>query len=369
MNNVTQKQLSEIIAKYLKSNKISIVGFEANKNNVAGLIDKVGATFMIDGEEEEELAFMDATLSAGTTIEEYFEDFVPPLAYNPNSGLENVTRRDPTYRPVRYSYSQGRQKFKTTKPFYNLQSAFNTEAGAVEAMTKILSRLDSSWRMWRNDVKREVVGQYAKRASDLMTNAKTFAVSTAYSVGESVKDASGNVAIVFNAIAASNTATFAELVKDGHLAPIELSTSVDVPTDNDTGKAFIKAVKHYARKMSHKNHENLNGALIKKTPSGSARLIINTYLMPDIEVETLAGAFHEDKLAMPVTIEEVEDFGSNSDVLAVLVDERGLKLYNNYMAVRTTVLADDDALNAVKHTDDTAFYSANTFIHVFNKKA
>jgi len=63
MNNVTQKQLSEIIAKYLKSNKISIVGFEANKNNVAGLIDKVGATFMIDGEEEEELAFMDATSS------------------------------------------------------------------------------------------------------------------------------------------------------------------------------------------------------------------------------------------------------------------------------------------------------------------
>lgn len=369
MNNVTKEQLSAIIAEYLKSNKISVVGFEASKNNIAGLLDKVGVTLMIDGEDEDELAFMNATLPLGTTIEEYFEDFVPPLDYVKDAGVENVTRRDPTYRPVRYSYTQGRKKFKTTRPYDELERAFNTEEGAINALTKIVSRLDSSWIMWKNDLKRETVGRYAKQASDIMANAVTFAVKTAYAVGASVKDATGKVAIVFNPIEATNNSAFDALVKDGHLAPVELATTLDTPTDNDTGKAFIKAVKHYARVMSHKNHENLNGALIKKTPSGSARLIVNTYLMPDIEVETLAGAFHEEKLAMPVTIEEVEDFGSNSDVLAVLVDERGLKLYNHYAAIRTDGLADDDVMNYVRHTEDTAFYSANTFIHVFNKKA
>lgn len=369
MHNVTKSSLTEILTKYLKENKICADGFEVSRENIAGLLDKVGATFMIDGEDKEELAFMDATLKGPNTVEEYFEDFVPPEDYVKDAGVENVTRRDPTFRPVKYSYTQGKKKFKTTKPFNDLERAFQTEEGAAAALAKILSRLNSSWILWRNGVKRETVGQYAKRASSLMSNAKTFAVSTAYKVGESVKDANGNVAIVFNEIEASNKATYDALVKDGHLAPVNLATTIDTPSDNDTGKAFIKAVKHWCRTMAHDNHENLNGALTLATPSGSARLIINMYLMPDIEVETIAGAFHEEKLAMPVTIEEVQNFGSNSDVLAILVDERGLKLYNDYNALRTQGLADDDAMNFVKHTEDTAFYSANTFIHVFNKKA
>ena len=121
--------------------------------------------------------------------------------------------------------------------------------------------------------------------------------------------------------------------------------------------------------MKFKNHENLNGALVKPTPEANRRLVIDTSLMPELEVKTLAGAFHDERLAMPATMSEVEDFGAgNSDVLAILLDERGAKLHNSYNATRTQPLADDDAILYVKHTEDTAFISANTFVHVFLKK-
>lgn len=370
---LTKEQLAILLASYLKANKIAVVGFEASKDNVLGLLDKIGKTIEIDGIYTSELDWMDGdTLPAGKTIEEYFEDFIAPEDYVKESGLGNVNGPEIGARPVRYSYTQGRKKWKVKKHFDDLERAFSTEAGAINALEGITERLESSYRMWRDDAKRKLLGTLASKAKQIMTTTTTFAKSTAYTTGTAVrKDTNGSAyAIVFKDIPASNQLDWAGAVGAGYLAPVNLVEKVDVPTDDATGEAFIIAVKEAVRKMKFKNHENLNGALVKPTPEANRRLVIDTSLMPELEVKTLAGAFHADRLAMPATMSEVEDFGTgNSDVLAILLDERGAKLHNSYNATRTQELADDDAILYVKHTEDTAFISANTFVHVFLKKA
>ena len=369
---LTKEQLAILLASYLKANKIAVAGFEASKDNVLGLLDKIGKTIEIDGIYTSELDWMDGdTLPAGKTIEEYFEDFIAPEDYVKESGLGNVNGPEIGARPVRYSYTQGRKKWKVKKYFDDLERAFSTEAGAINALEGITERLESSYRMWRDDAKRALLGTLAKKAKEIMNTTTTFAASTAYTAGTAVrKDTNGSAyAIVFKNIPASNSLDWAGAVGAGYLAPVNLVEKVDFPTDDVTGEAFIIAVKEAVRKMKFKNHENLNGALVKPTPEANRRLVIDTSLMPELEVKTLAGAFHADRLAMPATMSEVEDFGTgNSDVLAILLDERGAKLHNSYNATRSQVLVDDDAILSVKHTEDTAFISANTYVHVFLKK-
>lgn len=369
-NNLTTAKLSALIAEYLNANNICVEGFSASKENILGLLDKVGKTITLDGVYESELDFMNGEdLPLGKTIEEYFEDFVPPEEYVANAGVENVTRKDATARPVKYSYTQGRRKWSTTKPYDDLERAFSTEAGATQALTGLVLRLNQSYQMWRDELKKELLGQYASKADSIMSTSEVYAKSKAYAVGTALKSASSNgvIGVVFNAIDASNALTWDEAVKAGYISVVTLTTSIDEPTDTITGNAFIKSVKKYARKAKFKNHENLNGTLILPTPKSNLRLIINTYLMPDLEVDTWAGAFHKDLVALPAIVSETDSFGSNSDVIAMLIDDRGVKVHNTYQAIRETQLGDDDCLKLVKHSEDTAFYSANTFIHVFKK--
>lgn len=368
MNNITNEQLASIIASYLKANKIAVVGFEASKDNVLGLVDKIGKTITIDGLVESNLSELDGeNLPLGKTIEEYFLDFLPPKDYVKNAGIENVTAVDPVARPVRYSYTQGRKKWSTTEYFNDLEKAFSTMEGATSAISKIVERLSASYLLWREDVKKELLGQLATRATEVISKSETFATSKAYAIGAYVNNGS-EYGIVFNAIDSSNAKDWATCVKEGYIAVVDLASTIAEPTDTATGEEFIKAVKKYARKASFKNHENLNGSLILPTPKASRVLIINTYLMPSIEVDTLAGAFNRGDLAMPVRVIETDSFGSNSDCMAILMDIRGVKLHNSYNATFSTPLGDDGAIKYVKHTEDTGFISANTFVHVFNKK-
>lgn len=367
---LTKDQLASLLATYLKANKIAVAGFEASKDNVLGLLDKIGKTIEIDGIYTSELDFMNGdNLPLGKTIEEYFEDFIAPEPYQKESGLGNVNGPEIGARPVRYSYTQGRQKWKVKKYFNDLERAFSTEEGAVKAIEGITERLESSYLMWRDDAKKALLGSFATKAKEIMNTTTTYATKTAYAVGKAVKNGTA-VAIVFKDIPASNTLAWADAIKQGYLSPVALVESIAVPTDSATGEAFIVAVKKAVKKMKFKSHENLNGALIKPTPEPNRRLVIDTSLMPDLEVETLAGAFHDERLAMPATMSETDSFGQgNEDVLAILLDDRGAKLHNTYNATRTQPLADDDAILYVKHTEDTAFISANTFVHVFLKSA
>ena len=96
------------------------------------------------------------------------------------------------------------------------------------------------------------------------------------------------------------------------------------------------------------------------------KLIVKQGVIPALEVETYAGAFHSEDLAIPADIVVVKDFGSADDkYYAVLMDERGMRLHNTYNATREQPNGDGDFLNIFRHTEDTAHVSRNTFVKVF----
>lgn len=367
-NNVTIEQLADIISTYLKANKICQDSFTASKDNVLQLLDKIGKTITIDGIFEDELQVLDGdNLPLGKTIEEYFLDFLPPQDYVKNAGVVNVTGVEPTARPVKYSYTQGRKKWSTTKYFNDLERAFTTAEGASNAIAMIVERLEQSYRLYRNGLKRELLGRFALTADALMSGAVTYSATTAYPVGKAVKNGA-QVAIVFNA-KPSTSITWENAIKQGYLSVVNLSETIALPTDTETGEAFIKRVKEVARMAKFENENNLNGSLVLPTPKDYLYLFVKSDVMPSLEVDTWAGAFHNELLALPAKVVEVKDFGSNSDAFAILCDARGVKIHNSYNATRDSILGDDDAVKYVKHTEDTAFYSANTFVHVFKKSA
>ena len=144
-----------------------------------------------------------------------------------------------------------------------------------------------------------------------------------------------------------------------------LVSTIAVPTDTTTGEAFIKAIKEEVEAAPFAHEGGLNGALIGAAPE--LVLYIKKGVMPSIEVDTMAGAFNEARLAIPARVKVVDDFGTmtNTDVFALLVDPRGIKLHRGYHAIRTATNADGDFVNYVDHSEHTGFISKNVYIKAF----
>ena len=105
-------------------------------------------------------------------------------------------------------------------------------------------------------------------------------------------------------------------------------------------------------------------------------LLVKQGVIPTLQVDTLAGAFNKEELAVPTDVIVVKDFGSTtvtvgessvdvSKAYAVLVDGRGMRLHNTYNATRSNENGDGDFLNIFRHTEDTPYLSRNTFIKVY----
>ena len=82
--------------------------------------------------------------------------------------------------------------------------------------------------------------------------------------------------------------------------------------------------------------------------------------MSSLEVDTLAGAFNKEDLAMPVTI-KVVDFGANgmgtNKAYGLIVDNRAIKLFPNRNTVGEDVNAYHDFVTVSRHVIDTPFVS------------
>ena len=96
-------------------------------------------------------------------------------------------------------------------------------------------------------------------------------------------------------------------------------------------------------------------------------LILKQNIVPNLDVDTMAGAFHLDKVALPARIIVVKDFGKEADdkCYGILADARFMRLHNTYRAVREQLNADGDFISYYSHTEDTAWISRNAFIHIF----
>lgn len=363
----SEVQITSIIASYVASNKIAVDTYSVTRDNVAGLLDKIGKIYTIENSFGDYLPMFDGEpLSYGKTIEEWYQDLILPETYD-STGSGALTPSDPTYRPASYSYSLGRQKIKTTIRNDNLERAVHFEAQFVELVATLTKRLYDSYSVAKFQIKKQALANLASKCEVSQSSATTYATSTAYAVNTFLK--SGSVyGVVVKAITSTTYAsynTWALNVANGFIIVLDLISTLTLPTDETTSETFIKQVKKDVEVAQFPSEgHSLNGNTIGATDG--LVLVVKNGIMPVLEVDALAGAFHEDKLAIPATLVKVDNFANDtSGVFAILMDSRGMRVHQDYLAVRDNLNADGDFMNYFLHYEITAHISKNTFVKIY----
>lgn len=252
-------------------------------------------------------------LPFGETIEEFMvNDFLPSdFSYQDGAPKKNATRA--TFAEAVYSYPMKEQLWELGVPRNQFRRVSLGERSFGDLIASTLSTLDSSANAWNYAAKRQLLGNAALEAAKIPS----------------------------------------------------LTTAIAKPTDTATGEAFIKAVKQCVEVASDMNNGNLAQHTAAAAPS--LTLYIMQGVMPSIEVDTMAGAFNEAKLAIPATVKTVLDFGTASDsgVYAILVDNRAIKLHDDILTVTSDYEGRMDQDNFYRHQKQTGFISKYGYIHVF----
>ena len=321
MAKMTISGLQSAMASYVAAAK-QAGSWSATTGNFVGLLDKVGKQITIDGGFYDKLPELDGDeLPLGKTIEEWFIDLTLPVTYTDaaTDGAQDVVPALPTVESVAYCYSLGRQKVKTTVPYDNFERAMISAQDSANLGAKILERLNNSYELTKYAIKKQLIGN---------------AIDKAVTVG-----------------------SYADIA---------------APTDTSSGEALIKQLKKDIEAAEFAHMGNcLAGADCLIGGSPELVLYVKKGIMPELEVDTFAGAFNREDLAVPCKIKVVDDFGTiaNSSAYAVLVDPRGIKTHPGYNALRSKENADGDFINFVRHFEITGFISKYTFIKVYKQAA
>lgn len=359
--------LKTYVANVVTTAKISNGTFSVTRDNMVALVDKIGKIVTLDTAYQiDKLARFDGEyLSFGKTIEEYQADLIMVQDFDA-SGSGALSPHVSTFRPNFYSYTLGKKVIKQTIRNNDLERAVHFIEQFNEIVSMMIKRMSDSMAAYRYQVKREMLGKFIGLCLDCYdSSVTTFVASTAYSVGTLLKSGSGDFGIVVTGIAVADAyANWDAAVASGKLIEYNLVTELAKPVDASTGEAFIEAAKGVVEQLQDISEGNsLNGNTLGAVEG--LVLIVKQGILPNLDVNTLAGAFHENRLVLPDTI-VVKDFGNADDkVYAVIMDARAMRLHNTYRATRENINGDGDFLNLFEHTEDTAWISRNAGIHVF----
>ena len=321
MAKMTLAGLTDFVAQYVTAAKQAGVWADTT-DNLLKLIDKIGMQITLDGSFNDKLPELDGNdLPLGRTIEEWFidltlpQDFIKPtdVGFNAEDTLKPYF---PTVEDAAYSTTLGRKVIATSEPFNNMERAALTEGDAANMAAKIMERLTNSFTLYTYAQKKQLLGNFATKA-----------------------------------VTAGRSAVIA------------------VPANTDTSEAFIKMIKEDVEAASFASENtSLGGALIGAAPE--LTLFVKKGVMPTVEVDALAGAFHAENLAIPASIKVVDDFGkADSKIYALLADPRGVKLHRSYHVVRDQINGLGDFVNFFDHSENTGFISKNTFVKAYKSQA
>lgn len=374
MAKLSYEELKNYVDGIVTASKISNGSFVETRNNVVGLLDKIGKIVTLDTVYNiDKLAMFDGEyLSFGKTIEEWSQDLIMPVDYD--ASMNPLNPYTPSYRPVFYSYTLGKKVIPTSIKNNDIERAVHFTEQFVSIVSMQYKRLEDSMAVYRYQLKREILGKLCSLCADLMdpsnatgiaesSGSKTIAVGTTYKSNAGTPTITGVFLGVKVATALSKT--MQALIDEGYIIKLELEQTLTAVTDEASGEAFLEQVKKDVEKAQDLNEGNsLNGNSLGATEG--LVLIVKQGLMPVLDVKTLAGAFHQDKVAVPVEVVVVKDFGADSTKeFAILMDRRGARLHNTYNATRENINGAGDWLNLFRHTEDTAYISRNTFVKVY----
>lgn len=334
----TYSDIQNAVASYVAAAKQADSSWTPDDESISGLMEKIMKTITIDGSFIDKLPELDGEdLPFGQAIEEYFVNLVPVQDYDDfegdyEGGADEGAAADANNRPYRPSFGTvyydeklGRKIFATTEDQNKYQSVLNGTSDLSTLTAVIMKRLYDSYSMWKYNTKKKLLGNMAQKAA-------------------------------------------AVTIVDGGVTTYPLKDVIAKPTDTESGEAFIKEIKDLVEQASFMSE---NTSLSKTTIGAEDGLVLylKKGILSSLEVDTLAGAFNAEKLALPCTIKVVEDFGTipvgGVDPYALLIDPRGVKLHRNYEAIRDHEVAAGDYHNFFLHTEHTGFISPYTFVKVF----
>lgn len=362
--------LKSALASYVASNKIDLTSLSATTDNIVGLVDTIGKIYTIDTSVYDKLPELDGEyLSFGKTVEEWQQDMTLPVSYdNDSDGNKALKDYTPSYCPVSFSITLGRKIFPTSIPYGNVERAVHNEGQFIEIVAMITKKLEDSVSAWKYGSKRQLLGEVMSRidsanstsgSTAYTTNSTALEVGKVYRSGSPVKYAVAMVSQV------AENKTFAELIAEGKLVELQMKQEVAIPEDATTGEAFIKAVRNAVEKASDISEGfSFNGNVLGVEQG--LILYVKQGVEAVLDVDTMAGAFHLDKVALPVEMKVIKDFGNYSGKgYALLMDRRAVRLFEGYNATRNQENGYGDRLNIFRHVEFTGHISRNAFFVEF----
>ena len=317
MAKLTKEQLAAFVKDYVNAAK-SAGTWTGTVDDFTKLTDKIGKQVTLKGTFGDKLAglFEGDDLPYGKTIEEFFVDLILPVAYADGVSEDDTwSTYQPTFEEAAYSYTLGRKKLPIIRSYDTIEKVCN-DAEALSAIeADITEKYNASYVNTRYSMKEQALGNLYSKASSVTGLVETLAK----------------------------------------------------PVDTETGEAFIESVKKQVEIASDRNEGNcLSKELIGA--SNSLVLVVKQGINPSLDVNTLAGAFNQDKLALGVDVRVVDSLGTEADeagVYAILVDPRTVKIHKSYNAVRSDSNANKDAVRTVHHFEDTVYISKYGFVHCY----
>lgn len=378
MAKLSISELKSVIATYVAEQEIGVESFSETRANSVGLLDTLGKIYTNWQNYGDKLALFDGEdLSFGKNIEEWAQDLILVEDFNA-SGSGTLAPHDSTYRPVSFSYTLGKKTIPQTIRNNDIERAVHNIGQFEDIITGKTKALYDSETMFRYALKRQALGVLIARCDDAMDSSnadvtlsdEATTISGAVSVNQLVYiTATTKMYVCVKPIASGSGLTGATAIAGGYLILLDLVKEIAIPTTDVTGEAFIEQVlKDVEVASDFSEGHSLNGNTLGGNPEAGLVLVMKQGIMPALKVQTLAGAFNKEELAMPAQIVVIPDFGNaDDDFYAVLVDRRIMRLHNTYRAVRENMNGQGDFLNYFYHSENTVHVSRNCFVRVYKK--
>lgn len=318
MAKLTLAGLAALVRAQVDAELIANQDYSFDRNTITNLLVKIGKQVINDSDFTDRLEELEGEdLPYGTTIEEYFVNLITPVDYDPD-GSTNMAPSRATFENPFYSKELNRKTVKNTVDDSKYENAMISAEAFNSLVATIIKRLHDSFTVYKYQLKKQMVGEMISRVPEASTVLKTI---------------------------------------------------MPIPNDVASGELFIKSVKEkevlLAQFLTENN--NLNGTLAR-----APELVLyvrGEKVLPSIDVDVLAGAFHQDKVAIPVKVKSLEDFGTltdNPDTWAILLDPRGIRVHAHNLTAKSDVNGEGEFTNYYLHYTPIGYMSYHTNLHIWS---
>lgn len=316
--------VAEFAKAYADATKSGNTTFTLTKNELCGAVDKIGEMITIRGSYDDKLSFLDGSeLMLGRTIEEFHRAIAQASLYegaDKEGPKVNVPEFIP-YEKCAYSYPLARVKFKSSHQGDALSEACINEAAFAQLVAGESQEISDQKSFYKFNIKKAALAN-----------------------------------VIGKARAATNAAKLVTTIKD----PSQMTA--------DEAETLITNLLVYAKSIEFPTEgNNLGNCLIGGLTGIKPRLVAKLSVLEALDRLAKAGSFHDEyfDLTTRYDIEEVDDFGSDTKAMILVIDPRMVIIKPYLDRTYSYVNGDGDFMTTVNHFGVTIFNSLYTAVHVW----